>query len=96
MNRYSFKIIYLYKSYNSYSLTYVIISKINIFQNKQTFHIQITIMKKKKNHQKISHLSQIQKILFFRKYNCLSRTFSKIDHKFYSNVTIHNQTYKYV
>ena len=45
-----------------------------------------------KNHQKITHLSKIKIILFSRKYNCMNEIFSKIDHKFYYNVTTHNQT----
>ena len=45
-----------------------------------------------KNHKKITHLSKIYNILFFRKYNCMNEKFSKIDHKFYSNVKTHNQT----
>ena len=40
-----------------------------------------------KNYQKIIHLSQIKKnVLFFRKYNYISKIFSKIDLKFYFNV----------
>ena len=35
------------KCYISYSLVSVIISKLNIFSNKQTFHIHLTIKKKK-------------------------------------------------
>ena len=27
-----------------------------------------------------------------RKYNCMNEIFPNIDHKFYSNVTTHNQT----
>ena len=51
MNSYYLKweiIIHLYKGCNNYSLVGVLISKINIFSNKQTFHMHITIMKKKK------------------------------------------------
>ena len=40
----------------SYSLVIVIISKLNIFQNKQTFHKHLTIIKFK-NHKKITHIS---------------------------------------
>ena len=36
---------------NSYLLVSVIISKINIFSNKQTFHLHVTIIKIK-NHKK--------------------------------------------
>ena len=39
----------------SYSLVSVIISKLNIFPNKQTFHIHLTIIKIK-NHKK-KHIS---------------------------------------
>ena len=39
------------KDYISYSLVSVIISKLNIFPNKQTFHIHLTIIKIK-NHKK--------------------------------------------
>ena len=39
------------KCCNSYSLEGVLISKINIFPNKQTFHMHIKIMKIK-NHKK--------------------------------------------
>ena len=43
---------YLYlKGCISYSLVKVIISKLNIFPNKQTFHIHLTIIKIK-NHKK--------------------------------------------
>ena len=45
-----------------------------------------------KNYQKITHLSKIQNILFFRKYICMNEIFPKIDHKFYYNITTHNQT----
>ena len=44
------------KCCNSYSLEGVLISKINIFPNKQTFHMHIKIMKIK-NHKKITNLS---------------------------------------
>ena len=47
-------VIYIMNNYsccNSYFLIGVLISKINIFPNKQTFHIHITIMKIK-NHKK--------------------------------------------
>ena len=37
---------------NSYSLVCALIFKINIFSNKQIFHMNITIMKIKKNHKK--------------------------------------------
>ena len=50
-----------------------------------------------KNHQKISHLSlKFKKILFFMKYNCMNKIFSKIDLKSYSNVITYNETYEYV
>ena len=45
-----------------------------------------------KNHKKITHLSKIENILFSRKYNYMNEIFSKIDNKFYSNITTHNQT----
>ena len=54
MNSYSLKwgiIIHFYKGYDNSSLVGVLISKINIFPNKQTFHMHITIMKIK-NHKK--------------------------------------------
>ena len=47
-----------YKCRNNYFLVDVIISNINIFPNKQIFHIHLTIMEIK-NHQKITHLSKI-------------------------------------
>ena len=40
----------------SYSLVRAIISKLNVFPNKQTFHIHLTIIKIK-NHKKITHIS---------------------------------------
>ena len=40
----------------SYSLLSAIISKLNIFLKKQTFHIHLTIIKIK-NHKKITHIS---------------------------------------
>ena len=40
----------------SYSLVSGIISKLNIFLNKQTFHIYLTIIKIK-NYKKITHIS---------------------------------------
>ena len=39
---------------NNYSLVGVLISKINIFLNKQTFHIYIIIMKIKSNKKQIT------------------------------------------
>ena len=54
------------KSCISYSLVSVIISKLNIFSNKQTFHIHLTIIKKK-NHKK-KHISLLNlKITIFKK-----------------------------
>ena len=44
------------KSCISYSLVSIIISKLNIFSNKQTFHIHLTIIKIK-NHKKKTHIS---------------------------------------
>ena len=44
-----------------------------------------------KNHKKITHLSKILNILFYRKYNYMNEVFPKIDHNFYSKVTTHNQ-----
>ena len=44
------------KSYIGYSLVNVLISKLNIFPNKQIFHIHLTIIKVK-NHKKITHIS---------------------------------------
>ena len=49
------------------------------------------ILKKKK----LISLSNL-KILFSKKYNCMSKIFLKIDLKLYSNVTIHNQTHENV
>ena len=48
MNSYSLKwgiTIHLYKGCNNYFLVSDLISKINIFPNKQTFYMHITIMK---------------------------------------------------
>ena len=45
-----------------------------------------------KNHKKITHLSKIYNILFSKKYNYMNEIFPKTDHKFYFNVTTHNQT----
>ena len=58
----------------------------------------ITIMKIKniyisKNNKYLSQIIK-KKILFFRKYNCMSKIFSKLYLKFDSNVTTHNQTYE--
>ena len=78
---------------NSYSLVGVIISKINIFPNKKKFPYAHNNYENE-NHKKKNHLSQIKKILFFKKYNCMSKIFLKIHLKFYSNVTTHNQTYE--
>ena len=53
------------------------------------------------NHQKIIHLSYSHSnyiyiyILFFRKYDYMSKIFAKVNLKFYSNFTTHNQTYDY-
>ena len=33
---------------------------------------------------------------YFGNINCLSKIFSKIDFKFYSNITTHNKTYRYI
>ena len=49
-----------------------------------------------KNHKKITHISVKFKKLFYRKYNCMSNIFPKINLKFYSNITTHNKTYEYV
>ena len=40
----------------SYFLVSAIISKLNIFQSKQTFHVHLTIIKIK-NYKKITHIS---------------------------------------
>ena len=50
-----------------------------------------------KNLQKITHLSLKvsnlkKKKKISRKHNCMSKIFPKIDLKFYSNITTHNQT----
>ena len=48
-----------------------------------------------KNHQKINHLSQIKKKKkILGNIIVLSKIFLKINLKFYSNVTTHNQTYE--
>ena len=44
------------KSCINYSLVSAIISKLNIFPNKHTFHVHLTIIKIK-NHKKITHIS---------------------------------------
>ena len=50
-----------------------------------------------KNHQKISRLSlKFKTMLFFMKYNCMNKIFTKIDLKSYSNVITYNETYEYV
>ena len=49
-----------------------------------------------KNYKKNSPLTQIQKILFLRKYNGMNKIFPKINLKFYSIVTAYNQIYEYV
>ena len=75
-----------------------IIYKLNIFPNKQTFHIHVTIIKIKKIHKKI-HLSlKLKKkkniyiyIYILRKYNCMSKIFPKINLNFYTNVTTHKK-----
>ena len=78
------------------------ISKINIYSNKQTCHIQVTVIKIK-NHKKITHFSLYLKnmyiyvyIYILKKYNSLSKIFHKINLKLYSNVTTHNQTYEQI
>ena len=43
------------KGYISYSLVSAIISKLNIFPNKQTFHVHLAIIKIK-NYKKITHI----------------------------------------
>ena len=49
---------------------------------------------KKKIIKNNSYLSQIfKKKIIFRKCNCMSKIFTKIDFKFYFKITIHNQTY---
>ena len=79
------------KDYNSFFLVDEIIFKINIFLNKQTFQIYIIIIKIKMIKKLIS-LSQFKKKkLFLRKYNYMSKIFLKINLKFYSNITTHNQ-----
>ena len=68
------------KGCNSCYLEDILISKINIYPNKQTFHMHITIMKIK-NHKKITNLSfkfKKKKNLFFRKYNYMSKISPKI------------------
>ena len=56
--------------------------------------MHIKIMKKKTI--KITNLSfKLKKMLFFRKYNYMSKIFPKIYFKFDSNITTHNQIYKY-
>ena len=75
------------------------ISKINIYSNKQTCYIQVTAIKIK-NHKKITHFSLNLKnmyvyiYIYIKKYNSLSKIFHKINLKLYSNVTTHNQTYE--
>ena len=50
----------------SYFLLSAIISKLNIFLNKQTFHIHLTIIKIK-NHKKITHISlKFKKKIIFK------------------------------
>ena len=84
------------------------ISKINIYSNKQTCHIQVTVIKIK-NHKKITHFSLNLKnmyiyvyiyiyiyIYFLKKYNSLTNIFHKINLKLYSNVTTQNQTYEQI
>ena len=80
------------KDYNSFFLVDEIIFKINIFLNKQTFQIYIIIIKIKIIKKLIS-LSQFtkKKYIFLRKYNYMSKIFLKINLKFYSNITTHNQ-----
>ena len=56
--------------------------------------MHITIMKIKNHQIVIHHFPKFKKYYFLRKYNCISKIFSKIYLRFYFNVTTHNQTYK--
>ena len=56
------------------------------------------IILKIKNHKKVTHLSlkfnkYLKKNIFFKKYNCMSKIFHKINLQFYYNVTTHNEIY---
>ena len=51
---------------------------------------------KKKIYKITNIFLKFNKILFFRKYNCISKIFPKIYLKFDFNITTHNQTYEYV
>ena len=53
---------------NSYFIVSVLISKINIFSNKQTFHMHISIMKIK-NHKKKTNLYFNLKNIFLGNIN---------------------------
>ena len=69
------------KGCNNYFLVGVLISTINIFLNKQTFYMYITIMTIKII--KITNLSfKFKKYYFFRKYNFMNKIFPKIYLKF--------------
>ena len=80
MNSYSLKwgiAIHLYKGCNNYSLVGIIISTINVFLNKQTFYMHITIMKIK-NHKKITNLFfKFTKYYFLENINIWVRYFLK-------------------
>ena len=59
-------------------------------------HIAILKIKKKKNHKKqLISLSNLKNIIF-RKHNWMSKIFTTLYLKFYSNVKTYNQTYEYV
>ena len=47
---------------NSYFIVSVLISKINIFSNKQTFHMHISIMKIKNHKKKMISISNLKNI----------------------------------
>ena len=47
---------------NSYFIVSVLISKINIFSNKQTFHMNISIMKIKNHKKKLISISNLKNI----------------------------------
>ena len=47
---------------NSYFIVCVLISKINIFSNKQTFHMHISIMKIKNHKKKMISISNLKNI----------------------------------
>ena len=67
---------------NSYFIVSVLISKINIFSNKQTFHMHISIMKIKNHKKKNNNLYFKFKKYFFRKYKYMSKIFPIIYLKF--------------